>query len=263
MTLVIVAAEVDISVGARVALTSALMGVLYRDFGRRVAEIIPVVMVVGTIIGLRAGAARAKLRVPSIIVTLALFLALRGTAEYITDAAPIALPSPFLTDVLGGRVLDIPTPALVFALMFVIMLIVTRRTVFGRQVYAIGSNPHAARLAGLPIDRIRILVFGISGFLSAATGILLTARIGSGTASIGNGLEFEVIAAVIIGGTRLSGGRGSIFGTLLGVLFVAVLGNALVLYGVNSYAQNIVRGLVVFIAVVISNIQSGQIRQAD
>ena len=110
---------------------------------------------------------------------------------------------------------------------------------------------------------MRIIIFGITGFLSAVTGIFLTARIGSGTSSIGNGLEFEVIAAVIIGGTRLSGGRGSVFGSLLGVVFVAILGNALVLYGVNSYAQNIVRGIVVFAAVVISNIQSGQIRVAD
>ena len=263
MTLVILTAEIDISVGAQVALTSALIGIFSRDFGLPLPVILAAVVLLGVLIGTAAGAARAYLNVPSIIVTLALFLALRGTAEYITDASSIALDYPFLDEVLAGDIYGVPLPALLFILVFLAVWYLTTRTVVGRQIFAVGGNPHAARLAGLPVERIRVLVFTLTGALSALTGILLTARIGSGSSSIGSGLEFEVIAAVIVGGTRLTGGRGTAVGTLLGVLLITILGNALVLYGVNSYAQNIVRGVVVFLAVLISNVQSGRLKAKE
>jgi simple sugar transport system permease protein len=256
MTLVIVAAEIDISVGALVALTSALVGVFFRGFDMPIGAIVILVLVIATATGTFSGLVRAYLNVPSIIVTLALFLALRGAAEFITDASPIAVSDPFMERVLAGTIYGLPTPVLIFAVLTAIFVFMTRRTVFGRQIYAVGGNAAAARAAGLPVERVRVLVFAITGFLAGITGILLTARVGSGTSSIGNGLEFEVIAAVIIGGTALTGGRGSILGTVLGVLFISILGNALVLYGINAYAQNIVRGAVVLAAVLISNWQS-------
>ncbi|MCD1635801.1 ABC transporter permease [Martelella mediterranea] len=258
MTWVIIAGEIDISVGATVALTSALIGVLTRDLGIDIVAALIIVLITGTIVGLFAGAVRAYLGIPSIIVTLALFLSLRGIAEYITDASPISVYNPVL-DFLSGNFLGLPLPVLIFLLLAVIFWIVSRQMVFGRQIYSVGSNAKASQIAGLPVARVRVLVFTATGFLASITGVLLTARIGSGTSAIGNGLEFEVIAAVIIGGTLLTGGRGSIIGTLLGVFFISILGNALVLYGVNSYAQNIVRGAVVLLAVFITNLQAGKL----
>jgi ribose/xylose/arabinose/galactoside ABC-type transport system permease subunit len=263
MTLVVVAGEIDLSVGAMIALTSTLVGILSQEMGVSIYLSTALVIAAGTLIGLGAGFARAKLNMPSIITTLALFLALRGLAEYITNASPIALSEPFYDDVLAGSLLGIPAPAVVLVVVYVVAWFLSKQTVFGRQVYAVGGNPNAARLAGLPIDRIRVLIFGGTGFLAAVTGVLLTARIGSATSSIGVGTEFEVIAAVIIGGTRLSGGRGSVNGTMIGVLFISILGNALVLYGVNSYAQNVMRGIIVFLAVLSSNIQSGEIKKQN
>lgn len=263
MTLVIVAAEIDISVGALVALTSALIGVLHRDLHWPIGLILVSALVLGAVSGTAVGLLRNYLAIPTIISTLALFLALRGTAEFITDASPIPVDSAFLSDVLGGDVLGVPVPAAIFVFLWVALWLTSTRTRFGREVYAVGGNAVAARTSGINVARVRVLVFAATGVLAALTGILLTARIGAGSSSIGQGMEFEVIAAVIIGGTALSGGRGTIFGTVIGVLFVTVLGNALVLYGVNSFAQDIVRGAVVLLAVVLSSLQSRAYRIRD
>lgn len=262
MTMVIVAAEIDISVGATVALTSSLLGVLYADTDLGMPIILILVLLAGLAVGVFAGLVRAKLNLPSFIVTLALFLALRGVAEVITDQRTIPISDPILT-FLNSIPLGIPLPTWLLAISFLAVWFVTKRTTFGRSVYAIGGNASAARLAGLKVDRVRIAIFAITGLLSAIVGILFTARISASTAVIGQGLEFEVIAAVIIGGTSLMGGRGSVVGTLLGVLFVTVLGNALVLYGVSSSAQDVVRGAIVIVAVLLTNIQTGIIRQKN
>lgn len=263
MTLVIVAAEIDISVGALVALTSAMMGILSRDAGWGLTLIIVAVLVMGAVSGLLVGTLRAFLGIPSIISTLALFLALRGLADFLTDASPIPIESSVLSNVFNGDVLGIPFPVVVFVILIALLWLVAGRTSFGRQIYAVGGNAVASRVAGVPVARVRIAIFIITGVLAAVTGIMQTARIGSGSSSIGQGLEFEVIAAVIIGGTTLTGGRGTILGTVVGVLFITELSNALVLYGVNSYAQSIVQGAVVLFAVILSAFQSGSFRSRD
>lgn len=263
MTLVIVCAEIDISVGAVVALTSAMIGVLHRDLGWSIGPIMASVLLLGAMSGVAVGVLRSYLAIPTIISTLALFLALRGVAEFITDASPIPVESAFLTDVLGGDVAGVPVPAAVFVVLCVLAWLLATRTRFGREVYAVGGNAVAARTSGIHVARVRIVVFAVTGVLAALAGILLTARIGAGSSSIGQGLEFEVIAAVIIGGTALTGGRGTVLGTVVGVLFVSVLGNALVLYGVNSFVQDIVRGAVVLLAVVLSSLQSRSYRVRD
>ncbi|MDN5852903.1 MAG: ABC transporter permease [Actinomycetia bacterium] len=263
MTLVIVAAEIDISVGALVALTSALIGVLHRDLNWPIALILISVLVVGAVSGTAVGLLRSYLAIPTIISTLALFLALRGAAEFMTDASPIPIDSAFLSDVLGGEIAGAPVPGVIFVLLCFAVWLTSTRTRLGREVYAVGGNAVAARTSGINVARVRVMVFAATGVLAALTGILLTARIGAASSSIGQGMEFEVIAAVIIGGTALSGGRGTVFGTVVGVLFVTVLGNALVLYGVNSFAQDIVRGAVVLLAVVLSSVQSRAYRIRD
>ncbi len=262
MTLVIVAGEIDISVGSAVALTSSLIGVLFRDTSLPMSAIILIALTEGAVAGLFAGWLRAKLNLPSFIVTLALFLALRGVAELITGTKTIPVTSGTL-DWFDGSALGLPIPAIIFALIALLFWFLAYRTTFGRTVFSIGGNANASRLAGLPVDRTRIVLFGITGLLSAITGFLLTARIGNGVSTVGNGLEFEVIAAVIIGGTSLAGGTGTISGTIVGVLFITTLSNALVLYGVSSSAQDVTRGAVVLIAVLLTNVQTGLIRQKN
>lgn len=259
MTLVIISGEIDISVGSAVSLASGLMGVLYtRNWA--IGLIILTVLLVGVAFGALAGMLRALYNVPSFITTLALFLAMRGLSEVITNTRTIPINSELL-DRLNENVLGVPFPVLIVLICLLLSWWVARRTTYGRSVFALGGNAAAARLAGLPVTRIRIVLFATTGLLAAITGILSTARIGAGTSVIGNGLEFDVIAAVIIGGTSLAGGRGSIIGTMIGVLFVQVLANALVLYGVGSSAQDVVRGGVVLVAVLLSNFQTGIARQ--
>jgi simple sugar transport system permease protein len=139
--------------------------------------------------------------------------------------------------------------------LFGVFAFVSRKTAFGRSVFAVGGNAQAAFLSGINVVRIRVMLFAIGGAMAAVTGILLVSRLGSGNATAASGLEFDVIAAVVVGGTSLSGGRGSMLGTLLGVLVITLIGNGLVLLGINPFFQQVVRGLIIVIAV-LANIQA-------
>lgn len=255
MTLVIISGEIDISVGSNVALSSALLGVLVAKQGIPILPAVLIVLAVGTLIGVFAGLFRALLNVPSFIVTLALYLGLKGLALFITNAFPNSIPSATFNYFGAGFFFGIPVPALVLFALFLVFLFVSRKTAFGRSVYAVGGNAEAARLSGISVARVRIVVFTMTGLLAALVGVLLSARLSSGNPGIGTGLEFDVIAAVIIGGASLAGGRGTMLGTLLGVLFVTVLSNGLVLLGVNAYVQDIASGAIVLIAVLLSSIR--------
>lgn len=256
MTLVIIAGEIDISVGSAVAFTSALFGVVAVNLGWPFPLATAAVLATTTIIGLCAGAVRAFFGVPSFIVTLALFSALKGGALLLTDAIPI----PILDDNFNwwgtGAFLGLPVPALILIILFVIFSAIANRTIFGRSVYTIGGNADAAYLSGIPVAAVRTILFGLTGFLAGVSGLLQTSRLAAGNAGMGVGLEFAVITAVIVGGASLFGGKGSMLGTMLGGLFIAVLNNAMVLFGVNSYAQYVANGLVVLLAVLISTLRS-------
>jgi sugar transport system permease protein len=156
---------------------------------------------------------------------------------------------------LDRPVLGIPPAAIIMLLLFAVFAFVSRKTAFGRSVYAIGGNPQAAFLSGISVSRIRVMLFAIAGAMAAVSGILLLSRLGSGNATAASGLEFDVIAAVVVGGTALSGGRGSMLGTLLGVLVITLIGNGLVLLGINPFFQQVVRGLIIVVAV-LANIQA-------
>lgn len=256
MTLVIIAGEIDISVGSAVAFASALFGVVAVNLGWPLPVAAVAVLAAATLIGLCAGAVRAIFGVPSFIVTLALFSALKGGALLLTDAIPI----PILNDSFNwwgtGAFLGVPVPALILFILFVVFSIIANRTSFGRSVYTIGGNAEAAYLSGVPVAAVRTVLFGLTGFLAGVSGLLQTSRLAAGNAGMGVGLEFAVITAVIVGGASLFGGKGSMLGTMLGGLFIAVLNNAMVLFGVNSYAQYVANGLVVLLAVLISTLRS-------
>lgn len=256
MTLVIVAGEIDISVGPAAAFASVLVAKLTSDAGLAFPLSVVITLAAGFAWGAVAGWLRARFNVPSFIATLGLWSVLRGLGLFLTNALPVSLPSSGMTAFLNGRMLDIPTPAVIMLVTFAIFVVIAMRTRYGRAVYAIGGNADAARLAGLPIDRVRVLLFATTGLLSAVTGVLLAARLQSGNGGAASGLEFDVIAAVVIGGTALAGGRGSMLGTLLGVFFVTLIGNGLVLIGVNSFLQDVVRGGIIVLAVIVNAVLS-------
>lgn len=256
MTLVIISGQIDISVGSAVALSSALLGVLSVNLGIPLYLAVVIVMVEGCVVGLFAGYLVARFGVPSFIVTLALFSALKGMALLITNAYPVSIDNEAFLFWGSGKVVGIPVPALLLLVTFAVFLFISTRTTFGRSTYAVGGNAEAARLSGLPVARIRILGLGITGLLAAIVGILQSSRLASGNPNIGAGLEFDAIAAVIIGGTSLFGGKGSMVGTLLGVLLITVLSNGMVMLGLNPYAQQVVRGVVVVAAVLVGTIQN-------
>jgi len=250
-TLVIVAGEIDISVGPMVAFVSVVMAFLLQW---HVSLIVALAagLVLGALLGGLAGVLRAIFNVPSFVATLGLWSALRGLALFMTNALPVSFPDNDTLDWIGDNVFGLPVSAVVMAILFVIFLFVSQKTAFGRSVYAVGGNANAAHLCGIDVTRIRILVFVLSGLMAAATAIMLLARLGTGNAGAASGLEFDVIAAVVVGGTSLSGGRGSVVGTLLGVFAITVIGDGLVLYGINSFVQDIVRGVVIVIAVLLN-----------
>ncbi len=255
MGLALIGAEVDLSVGSVVALTSSLLGVLSVKLGWPIVPAILVVLAEATLVGAFAGWIRVRWDIPGLIVTIALMLSLRGMAFVLTNAYPIPITNESFAFLGGGYVLGIPFPAIVFLAMMGLFGFISTRTVYGRSVYAVGGNAEATRLSGIPVNRVRITIFATTGFLAAVSGVLLTARLNSGYAGVGTGWEFDCIAAVIIGGTSLFGGEGSILGTLLGVLFIGLLGNGMVLLGVNPYLQDVARGVIILLAVLLSALQ--------
>jgi sugar transport system permease protein len=259
MTLVLISGEIDISVGPHVAFAGVALALLSQH-GMNIYAAALVVMVMGACIGIFIGVLRSYFDVPSFIVTLALWLALRGIAQVMSDAVPIVIADYDFQRLGSGWFLGVPIPAIIMIVLFLLFSFISTSTVFGRSVYAVGGNAEAARLSGIPVARIRIQVFAITGVLAALTGVLMASRLGSGNSGAASGLEFDIIAAVVVGGTSLFGGRGTMLGTLLGIIFIAALVNGLVLLGVDPFAQGIVRGFVILAAVMVNIISIKRVR---
>ena len=245
MTLIIISGEIDVSVGPMVAFVSVCLAFLLQ-FEVPLAVACLLVLLLGALMGTLAGVLRGVFNVPSFVATLGLWSALRGMGLFMTNALPVPIDENEVLDWLGGQFLGVPVSALIMIVLFALFVFISRKTAFGRSVFAVGGNATAAQLCGINVRRVRILIFTLSGLLAAVTGILLAARLGSGNAGAANGLEFD---AVVVGGTALSGGRGSLFGTLLGVLVITLIGNGLVLLGINSFFQQVVRGVIIVVAV--------------
>lgn len=256
MTLVIVAGEIDVSVGSSAALTSSIVGYMVATNGLPMWLAALIAIVAAVLMGAFVGWIRHVFNVPTFIGTLALYLALRGAAHLVTNTFPIPLNSSEFFYWGTGRIGGIPVAAIYLVIAFVVVVFIANYTVFGRSVYAVGGNAKAAQVSGINVLKVRVLVMAISGFTAAITGLLQTAQLSSGNSNIAQGLEFDAIAAAVIGGTAMSGGKGSVVGTLIGVLFVAVLLNGMVMLGLNPYLQQVVRGALVLFAVMINVIRS-------
>lgn len=260
MTCVIIAGEIDLSVGAGAALAGCIVawfaGALDDSLGGPVAVLIGVVVAlgVGFALGFSVGKFRHWFNVPSFICTLALFTALRGAANLITGGFPLATFPPGFDFFGGGYLFGIPFPVYIFALTFAGMHFLMNYTRFGRAVYAVGGNMEAARLSGIDIWWVKSMTLGITGAMTALSGTLIASQIGSGTGTTATGMELDVIAAVIIGGTSLFGGKGRIWGTLIGVLFLGCISNGMTLLNVSEYWQYVVRGGIILGAVLLNQV---------
>jgi len=255
MTCVILSGGIDLSVGSVMALSGTLVA------GLMAAGVPPpLAIVLGLAAGLLCGVANgffvAYSNMPPIIVTLATMGIARGLALIYTGGYPIdGLPDWF--EFFGrGHVLGLQTPIAVMLLVFAMVYVLLDRTAIGRYIYAIGGNEQATRLSGIRVSRYKLLVYAISGFTASIAGLVLTSRLMSGQPNAGVSFELDAIAAVVMGGTAITGGRGSIIGTLIGALMLGVLNNGLNMMGVSPYLQNVVKGVIILLAIYISRERS-------
>ncbi|WP_183030235.1 MULTISPECIES: ribose ABC transporter permease [Clostridia] len=252
MTFVILTAGIDLSVGSTLALGSALTAGLLAG-GMDPFLAICIGLLIGLMLGALNGLIIAKGKVAPFIATLATMTIFRGATLVYTDGKPITgLSDSFAFEMIGkGYVFGIPFPAIIMLIVFFSLFFVLRSTVFGRKVYAIGGNEEAAKLSGIKAERVKIGVYSLTGMLAVLAGIIITSRLDSAQPTAGTMYELDAIAAVVIGGTSLSGGKGRIFGTLIGALIIGVIDNGLNLLNVSSFYQQIVKGLVILLAVLL------------
>ena len=249
MTFVIITGGIDLSVGSQVALVNALAAILMAA-GFPWPLVLFGMLAFGAVIGFAQGWFVAYQGIPAFIVTLAGLSILRGIALYLTQGYSIPI-----TDVPGffyigrGTLAGIPVPAIIAVIIAALGYVVVTATKYGRQVVAVGSNAEAARRVGMPARWAVASVYMIAGVASAIAGILIAARLGSGSSNAAVGFELQVIAAVVLGGTSLMGGRGSILGTILGTMTIAVIGNGLILMHISPFFTQIVTGAIILIAI--------------
>lgn len=261
MTLVILTAGIDLSVGSILALSGAVAagllkyGVSIPAFnlfvGFTVFGVVLMGLLAGGVLGFVNGLAITRFKVPAFVATLAMLTMARGFTMLWTQGHPITgLGDPF--GFLGtGWFIGMPMPVWVSGVVVVFAIVLTKKTRFGRYVYAIGGNEHAARLSGIPIAKVKTWVYVLAGMLAAVGGILVTARLDSAQPNAGVSYELDAIAAVVIGGTSLAGGRGTILGTVLGAMIIGVLNNGLILLDVSPFWQQVIKGMVILMAVIL------------
>ncbi len=259
MTMVMVAGEIDLSVGSAVAFSGCISAWVVKVM--TAGGVSPALAVIcGIVLALTAGfalgsfsaAIRNRYDVPTFIITLALMTSLSGFANLITGGFPITSFPMWYNFLGGGYVLGIPFPAIIFLIVFFVVNFIMTSTTFGRSVYAIGGNMEAARLSGIRVARIKVMIMGLTSMLMALSGVMVASQIMSGTATTAKGWELDVISAVVIGGTSMSGGSGTIKGTFIGIIFLGVLVNGMTLLNINEYWQYVVRGGLILGAVLLN-----------
>jgi simple sugar transport system permease protein len=249
MTFVITTAGIDLSVGSVLAIVNALTAISLQA-GVPWPTVVVLMLALGVVIGLVQGFFIAHECIPAFIVTLAGLSAIRGTALYLTKGYSIPIdPLSRFNDIGRGWVFGVPLPAIIAVTVLVAGYVVFNETRFGRYVTGIGANAEAVRRSGVNIERVAVSVYALSGLSAAVAGIIIAARLGSGSSNAGVGFELDVIAAVVLGGTSLFGGRGTMTGTMLGALTVAVIGNGLILCHVSPFLTPIVEGVIILIAI--------------
>nr|WP_245917552.1 ribose ABC transporter permease [Bacillus canaveralius] len=253
MTLVIIIGGIDLSVGSILALSGVMAATMYTNVESPVLAII-VAIAVGGAVGFFNGFVTAKGMIAGFITTLATMSAVRGFSFIYTEGVPVSVTSPNFTFIGTGYFLSIPVPIIIMIIVLAFGFYLMNRTRFGRYIYAIGGNEQTSKWSGLKVDRIKIYVYMLSGLLTGLAGVILASRLASGQPFAGQGFELDVIAAVIVGGTSLAGGKGNISGTIIGVMLIGILSNGLTLLNVDSYYQMVIKGGIIILAVLIDSL---------
>jgi ribose transport system permease protein len=266
MTLVILSGGIDLSVGAILGLAGAVAagllknGVVLGALGVRLEFTVTGAIVAGIAVGGAAGwfngFAITRFSLPPFVATLGMLSIARGLTMLWTGGFPITSLGATFGFLGTGAFLGMPMPVWIMLALVAVFVVVTRRTRFGRHLYAVGGNERAARLTGLNVPRIKLAVYTLAGALAGVAGLIVTARLDSAQPNAGLGYELDSIAAVVIGGTSLSGGRGSIWGTVLGCLIIGVLNNGLFLLNVSPFWQQVIKGGVILLAVAIDKLNA-------
>jgi ribose transport system permease protein len=266
MTLVVLTAGIDLSVGSVLALCGAITAGLLKNgievpssnlyIGFTLLGGVLAGVLAGGLLGLFNGWAITKFRVPAFVATLAMLTIARGLTMLWTGGFPISALGGKFAMIGTGWFLGIPLPVWISGVIVLIAMGITQKTRLGRYIYAIGGNESAAKLSGIHVDKVKITVYAIAGALAAVGGIIVTSRLDSAQPNAGVSYELDAIAAVVIGGTSLSGGRGTVLGTVLGAIIIGVLNNGLVLLNVSPFWQQVVKGLVILLAVIIDRLNT-------
>ena len=266
MTMIIIAGGIDLSVGSILALAGAITAGLIKtplaipwlglELEFTVGGGILAGLAVGMFLGWFNGQMITRVRIPPFVATLGMLSIARGLTMLWTKGFPITGLGPTFAIIGTSSFLGAPVPVWIAVLLAVAFMVVTNKTRFGRYIYAVGGNEQAARLSGLNVDRIKLWIYTLAGGLSAVAGLIVTSRLDSAQPNAGTGYELDSIAAVVIGGTSLSGGRGSIWGTVIGCLIIGVLNSGLVLLNVSPFWQQVVKGVVILVAVAIDRLKS-------
>jgi len=254
MTKVIVSGGIDLSVGSVVALTGVITVQVYSSTGSLAVAVI-CGLLIGVVMGLLNGFLITYLKINPLITTLGTMSIARGLSFVLSGGLTSSLSDEGFKFLGRGYLFGIPFPLVIMIVCFIIAHIVMTRTVFGRTIYAIGGNEVASRLAAIPVRRNQMIIYMLCGAASALGGLILTSQLAAGAPQAATGIELSVIAAVILGGTSLTGGKGTIIGTLLGVIIMGTVNNGLVLLNVSSYWQEVARGGVLLAAVAIDQLQ--------
>ncbi|WP_199733291.1 ABC transporter permease [Micromonospora sp. BL1] len=265
MTFVVLLGGIDLSVGAILGLSAVGTATLMVDSGLGILPAVAAVLAIGVLFGALQGYAVARLGIQSFIVTLAGLQVARGIARIWSGGLGIPIAygdgpqeAPPAFELLNGSINGVlPVPAVLFVLIGVAAVVVLRTTAFARHVYAIGGNEKAARLSGVPVTRVKVAVFAVAGLLAAVAGVVHAGQLNQGSPNDGAGYELDAIAAVVIGGTSLAGGSGSMGGTLAGALLLGILNNILALNNIDANVQLLIKGLVIVLAAALQKLRRG------
>ncbi|VEI48154.1 ribose ABC transporter permease [Actinobacillus equuli] len=256
MTFVILIAGIDLSVGSVLALTGAVAATLI-GLDLSIYLVVPAVLLFGAAIGLLNGALVAFGKVQAFMATLITMLLLRGVTMIYMEGRPISTGfsdnADYFAEIGTGELFGVPVPVWLMFILFAIGWFILTQTRIGRYIYALGGNESATALSGINVNKIKLFVFAVSGVLAALAGLIVTSRLGSAQPTAGTGYELDAIAAVVVGGTSLMGGKGRIIGTLIGALIIGFLSNALNLLDIDSYYQLVAKALVILAAVILDN----------
>ncbi|MAI50255.1 MAG: ABC transporter permease [Rhodobiaceae bacterium] len=248
-TIVIFAAGIDLSSGSMVALLTMILAQFLKFMGIPLSLAAPMILIVGGVLGLFIGIITAYGRIPSFITTLAGLIAFRGMALTFNNGSPIFSLDPALEPIFYGKLAGVPLPFFYLVFFYALAAFAMNYTKLGREIYAVGGNPAAALLTGINVRKVQATTFVIAGLMTAVGAILMSARLNSGSPNYGQTLELQAIAAAVVGGASLAGGRGNILATLMGAMTIVIVQNGLNLNAAPSSVQNIVLGLIILSAV--------------